>query len=409
MPIMSDIKPYNISVSQAKIDRLKQKLAVIDLPDELDDAGWHYGASLPEVKKLLTYWQNDYDWRKHEAKLNQLPNYMTDIQVDGFDELQIHFVHQKSEVKNAVPLLFCHGWPGNFTEVSKVLPLLADTKGGAPAFNIVAPSLPNFVFSDGVKKRGFGLAQYAEVCHKLMLKLGYKRYVTQGGDWGFWITRTMGNLYPESCKASHVNMTPPAINADLKAALNDLSCFSAQEQDALKRLAKFREDGAGYSHEQCTRPQTLGYGLSDSPTLLLTWIFEKLHDWSDEYPWAPDEILTWVSMYYFSTAGPAANIRIYYEAKHDASGADSLEAMTKATAKNPKVKLGIMYNWRDMETSPKAWARQLGPVVFESENERGGHFAAWEKPELMARDLKKMYARDAEAAEGLGEANGYDD
>ncbi|KAI5200538.1 tartrate dehydrogenase [Aureobasidium subglaciale] len=173
---MLRIKPFTISVPQTKIDRLKQKLAVIDLPDELDDAGWDYGASLPEVKKLLKYWQNTYDWRKHEAELNELPNYNTGIRVDGFNELQIHFVHQKSEVKNAVPLLFCHGWPGNFTEVAKVLPLLADTKDGAPAFNIVAPSLPNFVFSEGVKKRGFGLAQHAEVCHKLMMKLGYKQY-----------------------------------------------------------------------------------------------------------------------------------------------------------------------------------------------------------------------------------------
>ncbi|THY55941.1 alpha/beta-hydrolase [Aureobasidium pullulans] len=402
---MSDIKLYNISVPQAKIDRLQQKLAVVNLPDELDDAGWDYGAPLGDIKKLVTYWQNDYDWRKHEAKLNELPNYVTGVEVEGFGDLQIHFIHQQSAVKNAVPLLFCHGWPGNFTEVSKVLPLLADTGEGAPAFHVVAPSLPNFGFSEGVKKRGFGLPQYAEVCHKLMLKLGYKQYATQGGDWGFWITRTMGNLYPEACKASHINMIPPAIDADLSAALKDLSSFSPQEQQALQRLAKFRDDGAGYSHEQCTRPQTLGYGLIDSPTLLLSWIYEKLHDWSDEYAWTADEILTWVCMYWFSTAGPAANVRIYYEAKHE----KDIKSMTAATGYIPNVKMGMMYNWRDMETSPKAWARKLGDVVLESDNDRGGHFAAWEKPEHMARDLKDMFRKGAEAAGGLGDANGYDD
>ncbi|KAH0347073.1 alpha/beta-hydrolase, partial [Aureobasidium melanogenum] len=405
---MSDIKPYTISVPQAKLDRLQQKLAVVDLPDELDDAGWDYGASRPEVKKLVTYWQNDYDWRKHESKLNELPNYVTGIKVDGFGELQIHFLYQKSSVKNAIPLLFCHGWPGNFTEVSKVLPLLADTKDDAPAFHVVAPSLPNFGFSQGVKKRGFRLKQYAEVCHKLMLKLGYKQYATQGGDWGFWITRLMGHLYPEACKASHVNMTPPAMDADLTAALNDKSSFSEQEYQALQRLARFRKDGAGYSTEQGTRPQTLGYGLQDSPTLLLSWILEKLHEWTDNYPWTPDEILTWVSLYWFSSAGPAANVRIYYEARHDAQGGDDMSVLAAATGHVPHVKLGVMYNWKDMETSPKAWVRKIGPVVFENEHDTGGHFAAWEKPEHLAKDLKDMYRKGAEAAQVLGDANGYD-
>lgn len=217
----------------------------------------------------------------------------------------------------------------------------------------------------------------------------------------------MGRLFPEACKASHVNMTPPALNADLSEALDDKTSFTELEQQALQRLAKFRDDGGGYSHQQCTRPQTLGYGMQDSPTLLLAWIVEKQRDWSDDYAWTPDEMLTWVSLYWFSSAGPAANLRIYYEAKHETDGATG--SMTAATEWIPDVKLGVMYNWRDMETSPKAWARKLGPVVFESSNERGGHFAAWEKPEALARDLKDMYRKGAEAAEGLGLSNGYDD
>lgn len=198
------------------------------------------------------------------------------------------------------------------------------------------------------------------------------------------------------------------MDTDLSAALSDRASFSDEEYASLQRLAKFREDGAGYSHEQCTRPQTLGYGLQDSPVLLLSWILEKLHEWTDKYPWTADEILTWVSLYWFSSAGPAANVRIYYEAKHDAKGGDDMSAMVTATGHIPHVKLGVMYNWRDMETSPKAWVRKMGTVVFEGEHDSGGHFAAWEKPEHMARDLKNMFGKGAEAAASLGDANGYD-
>ena len=219
--------------------------------------------------------------------------------------------------------------------------------------------------------------------------------MTQGGDWGFWITRTIGRLFPQACKASLVNMTPLPLDVDLDAARRDAAAFSEVERQSVEKLRWFRDDGSGYTPQQRSKPQSLGYGLSDSPALLLAWILEKLHDWTDAYPWTPDEILTWVSIYWFSTAGPAANVRIYYEAWHER------ESMKAATGHIPEVKLGIMFNWHDMETSPKAWARELGPVVFESDNERGGHFIAWEKPELVARDLNVMFAKGAKAVESL--------
>lgn len=207
-------------------------------------------------------------------------------------------------------------------EVLPILPLLASP--GGPAFHIVAPSLPNFGFSEGVKKRGFAAAQYAETCHKLMLSLGYPEYVTQGGDWGFLITRAIGNLYPDHCKASHINLiraSPPTFSKHPVLALqHNLRPYNEKEKAGLARGEWFAKEGRGYFMEQATKPQTLAYALNDSPVALLAWIYEKLHDWTDGYAWTDEEILTWISVYWFSRAGPGAAHRIYYEVSHTKPG-----------------------------------------------------------------------------------------
>jgi len=169
------ISPYQISVPNAELERIKQKLDHSSFPDELDHAGWDYGAPLKDVERLTYYWRSGFDWKAQEAKLNRLPQFTTKMHVDGFDELDIHFVHQKSPVVGAIPLLFVHGWPGSFIEVTKLLPLLQGSATN-PAFSIVAPSLPNFGFSSGVRQKGFTLEEYAKVCHALMLRLGYDQY-----------------------------------------------------------------------------------------------------------------------------------------------------------------------------------------------------------------------------------------
>ena len=230
-------------------------------------------------------------------------------------------------------------------EVVKLLPLLADTKNGAaPAFHIVAPSLPNFGFSEGLKKRGFGLASYAETCHKLMQKLGYQQYVTQGGDWGCMITRTMGKLYPEFVMASHINMPrggqPSLFYHPVLALQHFLTPYTQREREGLDRTQWFLKEGSGYRFQQSTKPQTLNYALTDSPVGLLAWIYEKLHDWTDNYPWTDDEILTATSVYWFSTAGVAAAQRIYYEAMHP--GPQGIHRM--ATEQYvPYVQLGLAF------------------------------------------------------------------
>ena len=180
---MASITSYEIEVPKWKLDDLKRRLTSVQFPDELDGAEWHYGAPLADVKRLTAYWRDEFAWPDIQEKLNQLPHFTTHIQCDGFEDLNVHFLHKKSDVENAIPLLFVHGWPGSFLEGTKIMGELLQG-GKQPAFHFVAPSLPNYGFSEGSKRKGFAIEQYAETCHKLMLKLGYDQYVTQGGDWG---------------------------------------------------------------------------------------------------------------------------------------------------------------------------------------------------------------------------------
>jgi pimeloyl-ACP methyl ester carboxylesterase len=290
------MQPFNLNIPDSALEKLHQKLDSASFPDELESRDpWTYGTPLADIKRLTSYWKSGFDWRKVEAGINELPNYTTDISVDGFDKLNIHYIHQTSPTKSAIPLLFCHGWPGSFIEVRKLLPLLKGEGGSSPAFHVVAPSLPNYGFSEGVKKPGFALEQYAEVCHKLMLKLGYTEYgvflfftptksitnlwtVTQGGDWGFYITRALGLLYPDHVKASHVNMiraNPPEYKKNpLLAVQHAVSPYTEREKRGFERNTWFAKEGSGYNLEQRTKPQTIGYALADSPVALLAWIYE---------------------------------------------------------------------------------------------------------------------------------------
>ena len=259
-----------------------------------------------------------------------------------------------------------------------------------------------------MSKRGFAVAQYAETCHKLMLKLGYSEYVTQAGDWGFWITRTVGKLYPESCKASHFNMVyakaPEDVVNSQRTQEDELPLYSEQEKKGMEKRAQFRQEGrgilyheiltlypatklrAGYNIIQSTKPQTVTYALQDSPIALLGWIYEKLHDWADQYSWTDDEIFTWISIYQFSRAGPGAPHRIYYETMHSSSNKDGRKSFTydDLQAYTPNVKHGLTYNPGELENVPKSWGRTLGDVVYEAENERGGSVLSLTRLEMQA-------------------------
>ncbi|KAL7622759.1 hypothetical protein AAE478_006437 [Parahypoxylon ruwenzoriense] len=394
---MENIRPYKIAIPQADIDQLNRKLLDARLPGGSGDDGdnWGRGTPVAAVGRIARHWRESFSWRSFEDELNELAHFEATISIDEFDPFQVHFIHQRSTAQDAIPLLFVHGWPGSFLEVTKILPLLVEgEKYGGPSFHVVAPSLPNFGFSSRIDRPGFGLKQYAETFHKLMLGLGYSQYVSQGGDWGYFITRVMSALYPQSLRATHLNLLaavpPPPRNALIAHAQflirHYLNLYSPQEAAGLKKTQEFVRDGSAYGIIHGQRPTTIGISLNDSPVGLLAWIYEKLVAWTDDYPWTDEEVCQWISIYWFSRAGPAASVVIYHEAARG-------EYRTTDSPLTPSVKIGFSHFPREIFSTPLFWNRRLGDVVFEREHEKGGHFAAWERPEDIVADLRAMFGK----------------
>ncbi|KAH9169978.1 Alpha/Beta hydrolase protein [Lactarius sanguifluus] len=397
---MTSEPPFKIAVSDDALALLKRKLDDTRLPDEVNAAEWAYGAPLADIRRIVSRWKDGYDWRTHERELNALPMFTRTITVDGFGELGVHYVHQKSTAKGAIPLLFVHGWPGSILEVTKVLPLLTAVSADHPSFHVVAPSLPGYAWSEGVLEKGFHAKHYAELFNKLMISLGYTEYVTQGGNWGHILALTTASLYgPKHVKASHTNSPicePPTFFGNPITLLKYLiTSFTSREREAASISHDFFKNGMGYYAEQSTKPQTIGYSLADSPVGLLAWIYEKLVAWTDAYPWTDDEILTWISICWFSRAGPAASVRIYYELA--VSG--EVVAFPKTT-----VPVGLSFFPKDLVRSPKVLIRSKGRIVFESEHKVGGYLAAYEQPEALVGDLRKMFGKSGPA---IGVVPGY--
>ncbi|CDO72048.1 hypothetical protein BN946_scf184943.g83 [Trametes cinnabarina] len=417
--------PFKLSVPDSDIDLLHKKLDLTRFPDELENAAWNYGAPLSDIQRLFEHWKTKFDWRRAEAEINKLPMFTRDIEVEGHGTLNIHYVHQKSEVQHAIPLLFVHGWPGDFLEVRKILPFLTKKSTDYPSFHVVALSLPGFGFSEAPKKPGFAGRQYAEVFNKLMLSLGYEEYVYQGGDWGHLLgLHAVTHYGHQHIKAWHTNMAVCRRPAFLSHPLVFLSMltipFNKSVKADLEHSMVWRRSGQGYFAIQSTKPQTLGYGLADSPVGLLAWIYEKLVSWTDAYPWTDDEgkpdfarsqstmltrssVIEWISVYWFSRAGPAASTRIYYEmtggGKHD----------TFEGTKWTSVPVGVSYFPKELVRLPKSWSYTLGNLVFESEHDKGGHFAAFETPEKLAGDLRRMYGMGGPAHGVISGKPGYDE
>ncbi|TFK40468.1 Alpha/Beta hydrolase protein [Crucibulum laeve] len=403
--------PFQIAIPAEQIALLRKKLELTVLPDELEDAGREYGASLSDIRRLVTRWKDGYDWRKHEAQLNtELPQFTTDIEIDGFGTLNVHYVHKRSDVVDAIPLLFVHGWPGSFLEVRHILPLLTESSPKHPSFHVVAFSLPGYGFSEAPKKKGFELTQYAELGNKLMTALGYNEYVTQDGCWGHLVSEyyhpnNRCKLRGEHSNAWHTNapMAPPPhpISRPLLFLNHLIFGYTPKEKAGFERSLWFRNKGNGYYHEQSTQPQTLGYGLTDSPVGLLAWIYEKLVNWTDDYPWDDDEVLTWISIYWFSRAGPAASVRIYFEVNK--AYPNLLEGATSKTT----IPMGYSYFPKEIVKLPKRWLRAPN-LVFESDHTSGGHFAAHEKPKELVDDLRKMFGKGGPAFGVVHGRSGYD-
>ncbi|EEB90663.1 hypothetical protein MPER_11099 [Moniliophthora perniciosa FA553] len=377
---------FAIAIPEEKLDSLKQNLDQASFTDELEDAQWKYGVPLADLQRLVARWKDGYNWRQEEAEINDaLRQFTRDIRVD--------------DTHGALNILLR---PGSFVEVQKILPLLSQSDWtDFPSFHVVALSLPGFGFSEAPKKKGFSVSRYADVGHKLMQELGYSEYVTQGGDWGFYITRRIAQLYGKSgAKAWHTNFpsagaVKPTISQPLLFLQNLFRSNTSAEKAGMERTQWFLNEGMGYNQEQSTQPQTLGYALADSPVGLLAWIYEKLVNWTDGYPWSDDEILTWVSLYYFSRAGPAASLRIYYEATKAGD-------RTVPPKQKPTIPMGASYFPKELRRAPRPWNMNVGNLKFESEHSSGGHFAAHEKPSELVDDLLKMFGKG-----GLGFGVGF--
>ena len=405
---MTDIRPFKIDVPEAKIELLKKKLALsTEFPSAIDDEEtWNRGVPPSEVKRILDYWTSKWDWRRTEAKLNKLPQFTTSITVEGFPNQTMHFVHAESNVKTAIPLLFIHGWPGQFSEVEKILPLLiSGNSKDIPAFHVVAPSLINFGFSSRCVKKGWNVDAHAHSCHQLMQKLGYEKYVVQGGDLGSFTARAMVQHYPDHIGGHLLNLAGPRKpdaerDPELYKRWSEHTLTDREKSDMEWVEATLRE-GMGYYQIQMTKPQTLGYSMADSPLGLMAWVYEKMHDWSHNYPWTCEEILQWVAIYYFSTPGPNATQSIYY---------DSVHFRGKYTEKDySPVPLGMSRFPKELDLSPRMWHETLGPLVFWSEHDQGGHFAAWEAPEELVDDLRNMFGEQGPCARCCGWRTGYKD
>ncbi|KAH7196527.1 Alpha/Beta hydrolase protein [Fusarium flagelliforme] len=388
---MADIAPYKIHVPDSLLEEVKIKLNYARLDNGMADVEWNdleIGHS--SFKELVEYWRDEYDWRRYEAFLNTFNHFKTPIQVDGFETLDIHFIHENSSRDDAIPLLFLHGWPGSFLEVIKILPLLTEPVNGKQAFHVVAPSLPGYGFSQYSKKSGFGLEQHAACFAKLMKKLGYDKYVCQGGDWGSTIVRYMALNHRDAVQAIHINMflalPPDEEKSPEKFARYQKNEFSEQELKNLERTNWFANNERGYQRIQETKPVTLGYALHDSPVGMLAWFVGKLKAWTDNYPWTKDELIHWAFIHY--QGSPSAAMQIYKEA--GAVLNSDPDSMLGRYISQP---VGGSVFPKELWISPKEWMEEACNIQYWKQHEKGGHFVAWERPEALVDDIAEFYGK----------------
>jgi epoxide hydrolase len=387
-PADTGIRPFRIDIPQADLDDLRDRLARTRWPDELPGVGWSRGVPLDYLKQLAAYWRDGYDWRKHEARLNEHPQFTTTI-----DGQPIHFLHIRSPEPEALPLILTHGWPGSIVEFLSVIGPLADPRahGGDPgdAFHLVIPSLPGYGLSGPTREPGWTTDRIAVAWAELMARLGYRRYGAQGGDWGAFVSPELGRIDPEHVVGVHVNAATIGFIPLGGVDPEDLATFTDAEKARLDRLNRFMSDQYGYFQIQATRPQTLAYGLTDSPVGQLAWIVEKFKEWTDASAALPedavdrDHLLTNVSIYWFTaTAGSSANL--YYETYHDPS--------LWAPAERGTVPTGVAVSLT-ADVAVRKIAERDHNIVHWSEFERGGHFAAMEAPEFLVGDVRTFFRR----------------
>jgi pimeloyl-ACP methyl ester carboxylesterase len=378
-----EVQPFKIAVDQNVLDDLKRRLANTRWPDEIPSSGWDYGSNLDYLRELVDYWRAGFDWRAQERKLNAFHHYKS--KVDG---LNIHFIHQRGLGPNPMPLVITHGWPSSFFEMSKIVPLLADpgSHGGDPAdaFDVVAPSLPGFGFSERPAQRGIEVQKVADMWAKLMTEtLGYPRFAAQGGDIGAGVTSRLGFAHPGKMIGIHLtSVTRPTPDLGPGA-----TALTEAERAHMDQRERWQQSEGGYSHIQGTKPQTLSYGLNDSPAGLAAWIVEKYRTWSDcggdvEARFTKDELLTTVTIYWV-TQTIGSSTRMYYE--------NQRKVWVMQPGERVRVPSAMALFPQEIARPPREWAERSYNVCRWTEMPRGGHFAALEEPELLAEDVRAFF------------------
>jgi pimeloyl-ACP methyl ester carboxylesterase len=374
------IAPFELAIPQADIDDLHRRLDHTRWPDRETVDDWSQGSPLERVRALCDHWRRGYDWRACEARLNGLGQHKT--QIDG---LGIHFLHVRSPHPGAMPVIITHGWPGSVIEFMKVIGPLTDpaAHGGKAedAFHIVAPSLPGYGFSDKPSASGWGVPRIAGAWIALMARLGYDRWVAQGGDWGSAVTTAIGMIRPPACAAIHVNMPLVYPGPD------DMADLTPMEQSAVAGLKYYQDKDSGYSKEQATRPQSVGYGLVDSPAGQAAWIYEKMWAWTDnkgvpEDVLTPDEMLDNIMLYWLPGTG-ASSARLYWESFGGFGGSVKLD-----------LPVGVSIFPKEIFRSSRRWAQKhMSNIIHWNELDKGGHFAAWEQPEIFVGEIRDCFRK----------------
>jgi pimeloyl-ACP methyl ester carboxylesterase len=373
-----DIRPFRIDIPEADLDDLRDRLRRTRWPEPEPVGDWSQGVPLAYVRELCDYWRSAYDWRAGEARLNRFAQFRTEI--DGVD---IHFINVRSARDDAMPLLITHGWPGSVVEFGKVIGPLTDPErhGGDPAgaFHLVCPSLPGYGFSGQPGRPGWGVEHIADAWAELMGRLGYRRYAAQGGDWGATVTTALAIRHPEHLAGIHLNMVTAF--PDRAARGGDLT---EREQAALASLAYYDKEDSGYSKEQSTRPQTIGYGLVDSPALLCAWIVEKFWSWTDcdgdpATVLTRDEMLDNIMLYWLPGTGASA-ARLYWE------------SFRKPLPGPVNVPVGCSIFPKEIFRPSRRWAEQRFPHLhYWNELDKGGHFAAFEQPATFVSEVRAAF------------------
>jgi pimeloyl-ACP methyl ester carboxylesterase len=383
------IRPFQVNIPEAELTELRRRINATRWPENETVSDSSQGVQLATMQKLARYWATDYNWRNCEAKLQALPHFVTEI--DGLD---IHFIHVRSKHENALPLIVTHGWPGSVVEQLKIVdPLTNPTAHGgnaSDAFDLVIPSMPGYGFSGKPTTPGWDPVRIARTWDVLMKRLGYTRYVAQGGDWGAIVVDQMGVQAPPGLLAIHTNMAGVVPSEIDKAAFSGtvLSGLSPDEQRAFDRLSFFYKHGLGYALEMGNRPQTL-YGIADSPVGLAAWIVD--HDiWSYELitrvfdgqseGLTRDDILDNITLYWLTNTG-VSSARLYWENK-----------LVFFAPKGVNIPVAVSVFPEDIDAPPKSWVEKAYPnLIFFNKHDKGGHFAAWEQPESLVADLRAAF------------------